>query len=114
MTDEHSPKEELRVLAACWDLVSALTPEGRKRVAWWLLENADSADQGSIVRLLSFGERKINVIKALRAEREGLGLKEAKQLVESAPVVVGKGMSLAAARSLASELRRAGADVEVL
>jgi len=65
------------------------------------------------VHLKSFGAKKINVIKAIRAAMQGLGLKEAKTLVESAPVNVKEGVSKEEAEELAKALKDAGADVEV-
>ena len=64
------------------------------------------------VHLKSFGEKKIQVIKAIR-EITGLGLKEAKELVESAPKDVKEGISKADAEEIAGKLKEAGADVEV-
>ena len=65
------------------------------------------------VVLKSFGEKKINVIKALRAQMQGLGLKEAKELVESAPVNIKEGVSKDEAEELSKALKEAGADVEL-
>jgi large subunit ribosomal protein L7/L12 len=58
------------------------------------------------------GANKINVIKAVR-EVTTLGLKEAKDLVESAPVNVKEGIAKAEAESVAAKLKEAGATVEV-
>ncbi len=65
------------------------------------------------VRLTNFGENKIGVIKAVR-EVTSLGLKEAKDLVESAPVAVKEGVSKEEAESIKSKLAEAGAGVEVV
>lgn len=65
------------------------------------------------VVLKSFGEKKINVIKAIRAAISGLGLKEAKTLVESAPVAVKEAVSKDEAEELKKALEEAGAEVEV-
>lgn len=65
------------------------------------------------VHLKSFGEKKINVIKAVREVIPGLGLKEAKTLVESAPANVKEGISKDEAEEIAKKLKEAGADVEV-
>lgn len=65
------------------------------------------------VHMASFGAKKINVIKAIRAQMSGLGLKEAKELVESAPVNVKEGVSKEEAEELAKALKDAGADVAV-
>jgi large subunit ribosomal protein L7/L12 len=65
------------------------------------------------VHLVSFGAKKINVIKAVRAAMQGLGLKEAKELVESAPANIKEGVSKDEAQELAKLLKEAGAEVEV-
>ena len=62
------------------------------------------------VELTSFGANKVSVIKAVR-EATGLGLKEAKDLVEGAPQVLKEGVSLADAEELKAKLETAGATV---
>ena len=64
------------------------------------------------VILKGFGEKKLDVIKAIR-NITGLGLKEAKELVEGAPKPVKEGGSKEEADKIAEELKAAGADVEV-
>ena len=64
------------------------------------------------VILASFGEKKINVIKEIRAIT-GLGLKEAKELVESAPKSVREGVSKDEGEELKAKLEGAGATVEL-
>ena len=64
------------------------------------------------VILESFGEKKINVIKEIRAIT-GLGLKEAKELVESAPKPVKEGVSKEEGDELKEKLEGAGATVEL-
>jgi len=64
------------------------------------------------VVLSSFGENKVNVIKAVR-EITGLGLKEAKDLVDGAPKPVKEGISKADAEAAKKKLEEAGAKVEV-
>ena len=64
------------------------------------------------VVMTSFGENKVNVIKAVR-EITGLGLKEAKDLVEAAPSVVKEGISKADAADVVKKLSDAGAKAEV-
>ena len=64
------------------------------------------------VVLASFGENKVNVIKAVR-ELTGLGLKEAKDLVDGAPKPVKEGISKADADAAKKKLEEAGAKVEV-
>ena len=64
------------------------------------------------VVLASFGEKKINVIKEVR-QITGLGLKEAKALVEAAPKPVKEGVGKDEAAELAKKLEAAGATVEL-
>jgi large subunit ribosomal protein L7/L12 len=64
------------------------------------------------VILKNSGANKINVIKVVRAAT-GLGLKEAKDLVDGAPKTVKEAMPKAEAEKLAKELRDAGAEVEL-
>ena len=64
------------------------------------------------VVLASFGEKKVGVIKVVRA-MTGLGLKEAKDLVESAPASVREGVSKDEAEDAKKQLEEAGATVEV-
>jgi large subunit ribosomal protein L7/L12 len=64
------------------------------------------------VILLAAGEKKINVIKVVRAHT-GLGLKEAKDLVDSAPKPVKEAISKDEAEKLKKEFEEAGASVEL-
>ena len=64
------------------------------------------------VILASFGAKKLDVIKAVR-EITGLGLKDAKDLVEGAPKAVKEGVSKDEAESIKKALTEAGATVEV-
>ncbi len=64
------------------------------------------------VILASFGEKKINVIKEVRAIT-GLGLKEAKDLVEGVPSAVKEGVQKEEAEQIKEQLEGAGATVEV-
>ena len=64
------------------------------------------------VILASFGEKKINVIKVVRAHT-GLGLKEAKELVDNAPKTVKEAVSKDEADKVKAELEEAGATVEI-
>jgi large subunit ribosomal protein L7/L12 len=64
------------------------------------------------VVLASFGEKKVEVIKVVR-EITGLGLKEAKDLVEGAPKEVKEGVSKADADAFKAKLEAAGAKVEL-
>ncbi len=64
------------------------------------------------VMLLGAGEKKVEVIKVVRAAT-GLGLKEAKDLVDGAPKAVKEGVSKADAEALKKQLDDAGAKVEI-
>jgi large subunit ribosomal protein L7/L12 len=64
------------------------------------------------VMLTSFGEKKVAVIKAVRAIT-GLGLKEAKDMVESAPAAIKEGASKAESEDIKKQLEEAGASVEL-
>tara|TARA_B100000989_G_C19409162_1_gene413549 strand:- start:292 stop:666 length:375 start_codon:yes stop_codon:yes gene_type:complete len=64
------------------------------------------------VSLTAFGDKKINVIKEVRAVT-GLGLKEAKDLVEAAPSLVKEGIPEAEANEIKGKLEEAGASVEI-
>ena len=64
------------------------------------------------VSLTSVGDKKINVIKEVRAAT-GLGLKEAKDLVEAAPSMVKEGIPEAEANEIKAKLEEAGASVEI-
>ena len=64
------------------------------------------------VVLASFGDSKINVIKAVK-DICGLGLKEAKELVEAAPKALKEGVAKAEAEEIKAKLEEAGAKVEL-
>ncbi len=64
------------------------------------------------VSMKSFGDNKVNVIKVVRTIT-GLGLKEAKDLVEGAPSTVKEGVSKDEAAKIKKELEEAGATVEI-
>ncbi len=64
------------------------------------------------VILAGIGDKKINVIKVVRAHT-GLGLKEAKELVDSAPKAVKEGVSKEEAEKVKADLEEAGATVEL-
>ena len=81
---------------------------------------AAGGDAGAVVEektdfdvvMTSFGENKVSVIKAVRAAT-GLGLKEAKGLVEAAPTPIKEGCDKAEAEELKKTLEEAGASVEL-
>jgi large subunit ribosomal protein L7/L12 len=64
------------------------------------------------VELKSVGDQKVNVIKAVRAIT-GLGLKEAKDLVDGAPKVIKEGVAKAEAEDMVKQLTEAGATAEL-
>ena len=64
------------------------------------------------VMLTSFGEKKVGVIKAVRAIT-GLGLKEAKEMVEGTPATIKEGATKAEAEDVQKQLEEAGATVEL-
>ena len=72
---------------------------------------AEAKDEFTVV-LAAAGDKKINVIKAVR-EITGLGLKEAKDLVEAAPKAVKEGVPKADADKLKAKLEAEGAKVEL-
>ncbi|MDP6065910.1 MAG: 50S ribosomal protein L7/L12 [Alphaproteobacteria bacterium] len=74
-------------------------------------EAAEEQDSFDVV-LTSFGEKKINVIKEVRA-MTGLGLKEAKDLVEGVPNAVKEGVNKQEAEEVKATLEGAGASVEL-
>lgn len=83
--------------------------------------NAGGGDEGGAavaektsfnVELASVGDQKVNVIKAVR-EITGLGLKEAKDLVDAAPKVIKEGVKKEEAEEMRSKLTAVGATVEI-
>jgi large subunit ribosomal protein L7/L12 len=72
---------------------------------------AEEKDEFDVV-MTSFGANKVNVIKVVRAVT-GLGLKEAKDLVEGAPSTVKEGVAKAEAEEIKKQLEEAGASVEL-
>jgi large subunit ribosomal protein L7/L12 len=71
----------------------------------------EEQDEFNVV-LTSSGEKKVNVIKVVR-ELTGLGLKEAKAMVDEAPSTVKEGVSKAEAEEVKKKLEEAGATVEL-
>jgi large subunit ribosomal protein L7/L12 len=91
--------------------VSAAAPVAAAAAAPVAAEAAEEQTEFTVV-LVSFGEKKINVIKEVRAIT-GLGLKEAKALVEEAPKEVKEGVDKAEAAKIKEKLEGAGATVEI-
>ena len=75
-------------------------------------DEADEEQTAFTVNLLAAGDKKIQVIKVVRAAT-GLGLKEAKALVDEAPKAVKEGIDRDEADKLKQELEEAGATVEL-
>ena len=97
-------EEKWGVSAAAPVAVAAAAPGGAAEAA----EEKDDFD----VILKAAGEKKINVIKEVRAIT-GLGLKEAKDLVEGAPKTVKEGVKKDEAAEMKKKLEEAGATVEL-
>jgi large subunit ribosomal protein L7/L12 len=93
--------------------VSAAAPIAAAAVAGAAapVEEAEEQTEFDVV-LAAIGDKKINVIKEVRAIT-GLGLKEAKDLVEAAPKTVKEGVGKDEAAKLKAQLEEAGATVEV-
>ncbi len=91
--------------------VSAAAPVAAAAAPAAAGEPAEVKDEFDVV-LTSFGEKKINVIKEVRAVTS-LGLKEAKELVEGAPKVVKEAASKTEAEEIKAKLEAAGASVEL-
>ena len=92
--------------------VSAAAPVGVVAVAGGAAAPAAEEKTEFDVILTGFGDKKLNVIKAIR-EITGLGLKEAKDMVEGCPKAVKEGVSKDDADKLKAELEAAGATVEI-
>jgi large subunit ribosomal protein L7/L12 len=91
--------------------VSAAAPVGVVAAAGAAAPAVEEKTEFDVV-LKSFGAKKLDVIKAVR-EITGLGLKEAKEMVEGAPKTVKEGVSKDEAESVKKTLEEAGAEVEV-
>lgn len=91
--------------------VSAAAPVAVAAAAGPAAEAVEEKDEFDVI-LTSAGEKKINVIKVVRA-LTGLGLKEAKDLVDGAPNPVKEGVSKADAEDIKKQLEEAGAGVEL-
>jgi large subunit ribosomal protein L7/L12 len=91
--------------------VSAAAPVAAAAAPAAAAAAVEEKDEFDVV-LASAGDKKINVIKVVRAVT-GLGLKEAKDLVDGAPQTVKEGMPKAEAEELKKQLVEAGATVEL-
>ena len=91
--------------------VSAAAPVGVVAAAGAAAPAAEEKTEFDVI-LKSFGAKKLDVIKAVR-EATGLGLKDAKDLVEGAPKAVKEGVSKDEAEKIKAALTEAGATVEI-
>jgi large subunit ribosomal protein L7/L12 len=91
--------------------VSAAAPVGVVAVAGAAAPAAEEKTEFDVI-LTGFGDKKLNVIKAVR-EITGLGLKEAKDMVEGCPKPVKEGVAKDEAEKIKAELEAAGATVEI-
>ena len=99
-----------KLLETKWG-VSAAAPVAVAAAGGAAAAPAEVKDEFTVV-LAAAGDKKINVIKAVR-EITGLGLKEAKDLVEAAPKAVKEGVSKEEAATIMKKLTDAGATVEI-
>ena len=99
----HAVEEEFGVSAAA----TAVAVAGPAAAA----EPVEEKTEFDVI-LKGFGAQKLNVIKVVRAEL-GLGLKEAKEIVDNAPKTLKEAVSKDEAEKIAAELKEAGAEVEV-
>ena len=100
-----------KMLEEKWGVSAAAAPVAVAAAAGGAAAAADEKDEFDVV-LASAGEAKINVIKEVRAIT-GLGLKEAKDLVDGAPKAIKEGASKAEAEEMKAKLEAAGATVEL-
>ena len=98
-------EEKFGVSAAAVAVASAAPATGAAAAA------VEEQTEFSVI-LTTFGESKVNVIKVVRAVT-GLGLKEAKDLVDGAPKAVKEGVSKADAEAIQKQLSEAGATAEI-
>ena len=105
--------ELAKLLEGKWG-VSAAVPVAVAAAAPGAATGGEAAEEQTEfdVVLVSIGEKKINVIKEVRAA-SGLGLKEAKDLVESAPKAIKEGVAKGQAEELKKILEGVGATVEL-
>ena len=101
-------EEKFGITAAAPMMMAAAGPAGGAAAA-----PAEEEKTEFNVILESFGENKINVIKAVREVVSGLGLKEAKDLVEAAPTKVKESIGKEEAEAIREKLTAAGATVKI-
>ncbi|MEW6456222.1 MAG: 50S ribosomal protein L7/L12 [Acidobacteriota bacterium] len=101
---EFEKRYGISPVAAAPVMAQQVTPQGEAK-------KEEEKTEFSVV-LKSVGTNKLNVIKVLR-EVTNLGLKEAKELVESAPKPIKEGISKEEAHSIKSKFEAAGAEIEI-
>ncbi len=99
-------EEKFGVSAAAPVAVAAAAPEGGEAQA-----GEEAEDATGDLHLAEVGDKKVDVIKAVRSIT-GLGLKDAKGLVDEAPSVIKEGISKTEADEYAKQLEEAGAKIE--
>ena len=106
--------ELVKVLEEKWGVSAAAAAPVMMAAAGAAAGGAAAAEEQTefAVHLIAAGDKKINVIKEVRAIT-GLGLKEAKDLVEGAPKPVKEGVAKAEAEEMKKKLEEAGATVEL-
>ncbi len=108
---EMSVKDVVELITAMEEKFGVSAAAATVAVAAGPVAAAEEQTEFDVI-LSSAGDKKVNVIKAVR-ELTGLGLKEAKDLVESAPKAVKEAVSKADADAAKAKLEEAGAIVEV-
>jgi large subunit ribosomal protein L7/L12 len=108
---ELSVKEVVELISAMEEKFGVSAAAASVAVAAGPAAVVEEQTEFSVI-LSSVGDKKVNVIKAVR-ELTGLGLKEAKDLVEAAPKAVKEAVSKADAAAAKAKLEEAGAVVEV-
>lgn len=108
---EMSVKDVVELISAMEEKFGVTAAVAAVAVAAGPAAAAEEQTEFNIV-LTSSGEKKVNVIKVVR-ELTGLGLKEAKDLVDGAPSTVKEGASKAEAEDAKKKLEEAGAAVEL-
>ena len=95
--------------------VSAAAPVAVAAAGGAAAAPAEAAEEQTefTVMLLDGGDKKINVIKEVRGVRSDLGLKEAKDLVEGAPLAVVENVSKQVAEEVKKKLEEAGAKIQI-
>lgn len=106
-----SVSEIVELIAAMEEKFGVSAAAAAVAVAAGPAEAAEEKTEFDVI-LANAGANKVAVIKAVRGAT-GLGLKEAKDLVESAPAALKEGISKAEAEALKKELEEAGAKVEI-